>query len=85
MALNANSRPLWAVRHLFLNIGLQTIFEDADFSIHENEHVALVGRNGCGKSTLLRIIAGEFANVRGDIAIANNIRIGYLPHNFAVD
>ena len=85
MALNANSRPLWAVRHLFLNIGLQTIFEDADFSIHENEHVALVGRNGCGKSTLLRIIAGEFANVRGDIAIANNIRIGYLPQNFAVD
>lgn len=85
MALNTNSRPLWAVRHLFLNIGLQTIFEDADFSIHENEHVALVGRNGCGKSTLLRIIAGEFANVRGDIAIANNIRIGYLPQNFAVD
>ena len=85
MASNTNSRPLWAVRHLFLNIGLQTIFEDADFSVHENEHVALVGRNGCGKSTLLRIIAGEFANVRGDIAIANNLRIGYLPQNFAVD
>ena len=85
MALNINSRPLWSVRHLFLNIGMQTIFDDADFSIHENEHVALVGRNGCGKSTLLRIIAGEFANTRGDIAIANNIRIGYLPQNFAVD
>lgn len=85
MALNINSRPLWSVRHLFLNIGIQTIFDDADFSIHENEHVALVGRNGCGKSTLLRIIAGEFANTRGDIAIANNIRIGYLPQNFAVD
>ena len=85
MASNTNSRPLWSVRHLFLNIGLQTIFEDADFSIHENEHVALVGRNGCGKSTLLRIIAGEFANVRGDIAVTNNIRIGYLPQNFAVD
>lgn len=85
MASNINSRPLWVVRHLFLNIGMQTIFDDADFSIHENEHVALVGRNGCGKSTLLRIIAGEFANVRGDIAIANNLRIGYLPQNFAVD
>ena len=85
MASNTNSRPLWSVRHLFLNIGMQTIFDDADFSVHENEHVALVGRNGCGKSTLLRIIAGEFANVRGDIAIANNLRIGYLPQNFAVD
>lgn len=85
MASNINSRPLWSVRHLFLNIGMQTIFDDADFSVHENEHVALVGRNGCGKSTLLRIIAGEFANVRGDIAIANNLRIGYLPQNFAVD
>ena len=85
MASNTNNRPLWSVRHLFLNIGMQTIFDDADFSVHENEHVALVGRNGCGKSTLLRIIAGEFANVRGDIAIANNLRIGYLPQNFAVD
>ena len=85
MASNINSRPLWSVRHLFLNIGLQTIFEDADFSVHENEHVALVGRNGSGKSTLLRIIAGEFANVRGDVAIANNLRIGYLPQHFAVD
>ena len=85
MASNVNSRPLWSVRHLFLNIGMQTIFDDAEFSVHENEHVALVGRNGCGKSTLLRIIAGEFANVRGDIAIANNLRIGYLPQNFAVD
>ena len=79
MALNINSRPLWSVRHLFLNIGMQTIFDDADFSIHENEHVALVGRNGCGKSTLIKIILGKDNDFSGDIKINPSVKIGYIP------
>ncbi|WP_159588060.1 ATP-binding cassette domain-containing protein [Chelativorans xinjiangense] len=32
--------------------------EDADFTLHEGEHVAIVGDNGAGKSTFVRQITG---------------------------
>jgi len=32
--------------------------EDADFALHEGEHVAIVGDNGAGKSTFVRQITG---------------------------
>lgn len=35
-----------------------TVLESVDFTMYENEIVALVGKSGSGKSTLLRIIAG---------------------------
>ncbi len=35
-----------------------TVLESVDFTMYENEIVALVGKSGSGNSTLLRIIAG---------------------------
>ena len=31
---------------------------DADFELHDGEHVAIVGDNGAGKSTFVRQITG---------------------------
>ena len=47
---------LWSANNLYLNIGEQLIFNRTSFAVHENERVAVVGRNGCGKSTLLSIL-----------------------------
>lgn len=33
------------------------VLTEADFVIHDNEKIALVGRNGCGKTTLLKVLA----------------------------
>lgn len=38
--------------------GTPVIYQ-ADFVIHENEKIALIGRNGCGKTTLLKVLTGE--------------------------
>ncbi len=32
--------------------------KDIDFSLHEGEHLSIMGESGCGKSTLLKIIYG---------------------------
>ena len=37
--------------------GTPVIYQ-ADFVIHENEKIALIGRNGCGKTTLLKVLTG---------------------------
>lgn len=58
--------------------GAQTVFEDIQFEIKNNEKIALVGRNGCGKTTLLRCIALQEELDHGEIHKANDVKIGYL-------
>lgn len=56
-----------------------TLFSDVTFHINEHERVALVGSNGTGKTTLLRIIVGELSADDGEITVAKDKSIGYLP------
>ncbi len=78
-------RVLWTGEHLRLEIGRQILFNDASFSINDGERVALVGRNGCGKSPLMKIIAGLDTLSAGEITMAKNIRISYMPQDFTLD
>lgn len=43
------------------------VLQDINFSIHEGEIVALLGKSGSGKSTLLRIIAGLVSPTHGEV------------------
>jgi len=44
-----------------------------DFSIYENEIVALVGDNGAGKSTLIKILSGVLAPDKGEIYLNDKL------------
>ncbi len=60
------------------------VINQADFVIHENEKIALVGRNGCGKTTLLKVLTGEVECQKGEddapygIFTSGNPVIGFL-------
>ncbi len=41
------------------------VLTDVDFTLHDKEKIALVGRNGCGKTTLLKALTGEVPFVKG--------------------
>lgn len=62
-----------------------TILEDINFCIKNNEHIGLVGRNGAGKTTLLKAITGEYELENGydelKIESSNNFKIGYVRQN----
>lgn len=45
----------------------QTVLDDMDLVIHENEFVTLLGPSGCGKTTTLRIIGGFVHPDKGSV------------------
>ncbi|MEE1038869.1 MAG: ABC-F family ATP-binding cassette domain-containing protein [Eubacterium sp.] len=74
----------YQLRKAWVRFGADTILDHVDLEIHDNEKIAIVGRNGCGKTTLLRLMAGdiEMSNLDSDeecgITMAGKQRIGFL-------
>lgn len=60
------------------SFGPQTVFENIQFEIRNNEKIAIVGRNGCGKTTLMRAIAEVEDLDSGEIHKESGCTIGYL-------
>src|SRR3989441_12188711 len=80
--------PILSVIQVGKSFGAERIFDGVSFQIDEHDRIGLVGPNGAGKSTLLNLLAGREEPDEGHIAMARNLRIGYLtqttgfqPHN----
>ena len=56
---------LYKIINASVTLGNNTILEEINFEVKNNEHVAVVGKNGCGKSTLLKAIIGDIELDRG--------------------
>lgn len=65
--------------------GANDVFENIDFTINENERVALVGRNGSGKTTLLKVLTGQQDLSSGQVFKNNKITISYLEQNALIN
>ncbi len=63
------------------NIGIgfaEPLFDHVSMQIEEGEHICLLGRNGSGKTTLMRLIHGELAPDRGQVARGQGIKTALL-------
>jgi len=54
------------------------ILDKITFSLHENERIAIIGKNGGGKSTLMKIVNGSLSFDEGRRIVQKNIKIGML-------
>ena len=72
---------LITAEHLTHSYTERKLFDDASFSLNEQEKVGIIGINGTGKSTLLKILAGREEPDEGTVIMGRNLRIGYLPQN----
>ncbi len=61
--------------------GDRILFRDITLGLNEGDKVGIIGINGTGKSTLLKIIAGLEETDSGQVVMANNTTISYLPQN----
>jgi branched-chain amino acid transport system ATP-binding protein len=72
----AGRNALLTVSHVDTFYGKSHILNDVNFSLHDNEIVALLGRNGAGKSTLLKTLIGIAPASNGSITLAGHELIG---------
>lgn len=63
----------------------KTLFDNADLSVNNGEHIGVVGLNGAGKSTFMNIITGKLTQDAGEIKWLNTIRWGYLDQHANID
>ena len=62
-----------------------TVLEDVNFRLFENDYVGLIGPNGGGKTTLIKVILGLVKPTRGRVTVMGRTpeigrhAIGYVP------
>ncbi len=67
------------------SFGVDIILNQITFSVNAGCCVGIVGSNGAGKSTLFKIIANLMPADSGDIYLAKDTTIGYLPQNTVLE
>ena len=79
------------INNLSVRYNEQLVLNDINFSIEENDFVAIIGPNGGGKSTLLKVILGILTPNTGEVKVfgkepkkARDL-MGYLPQNLDFD
>ncbi|AJH14103.1 MULTISPECIES: ABC-F family ATP-binding cassette domain-containing protein [Myroides] len=73
------------VNDISVQFGGTTLFSGVNFSINENDKIALMGKNGAGKSTLLKIVAGVNKPSTGNISAPREAVIAYLPQHLLTE
>ena len=57
----------------------RTVCEGVNFTLRRGDRIALSGPNGCGKSSILKALCGQGGSLTGQISIAPNLIISYMP------
>ena len=72
------SSVYFSLNDCYLSFGKKKILDNVSISLHEEDKIALVGKNGAGKTSLLKIISGAINIDSGDILFDSKIKVGFL-------
>jgi len=79
------------MENVSLVVNKQTVLQDINLTIGEDDFLAIIGPNGGGKSTLLKVILGLLKSDHGRVSVFGNQPgnphnpIGYLPQHVSFD
>ncbi len=86
-----NNDPIISANNLSFSYNGETVLENVNLTINENDFVWIVGPNGGGKTTLLKLMLGLLKPKNGTIKIFGNSPkkarryIGYMPQHISLD
>jgi len=67
-----------AVSGASVEFGATTLFKDITFTVVAGERWGVVGRNGTGKTTLFRLLTGDLAPSKGQVARQSGLTVSLL-------
>jgi ATP-binding cassette subfamily F protein 3 len=70
-----------AVSGALVEFGATLLFKDITFTVTAGDRWGIVGRNGTGKTTLFRLLTGEMAPSRGQVARTPGLRVSLLEQH----
>lgn len=86
-----NNKPIISADNLSFSYNGETVLENVNLTINENDFVWIVGPNGGGKTTLLKLILGLLKPKTGSIKILGKLpkkarhHIGYMSQHISLD
>lgn len=80
-----DSDAILSVRQLGVRFGGQQILENINLDLYRQQVVTLIGPNGSGKSMLVKALIGAVTPISGQVTIAPQQRIGYVPQRLHLD
>ncbi len=73
--------PLISAEGVQLGYDEKVVLRNVDFSLSENERIALLGQNGNGKSTLAKFMVGVLKAQKGNVHYWDKLKIGYFSQH----
>jgi ATP-binding cassette subfamily F protein uup len=70
--------PILIAQNISKRFGVDPLFENISFAVHEGDRIGLIGPNGAGKSTLLALLGGEQQTDSGEVSFRKRARVGYV-------
>ncbi|MFE2136761.1 ATP-binding cassette domain-containing protein [Streptomyces sp. NPDC059466] len=61
----------------------EPVFDALDLTLHDGEHLAVVGPSGVGKSTLADVLAGDVPPDRGSVVLGGTAAVRLTPRQLA--
>lgn len=76
---------LVAIDNISKSFAGHLVLQNVSLKIEDRDRIGLIGANGAGKSTLLKMIVGALSPDEGEVAVTNNINIGFLEQNTGLE
>ncbi len=81
----SSSIPIIRFESVSKSYGPKVVIHPLSLAIHRGQRLALVGENGCGKTTLAKLALGLEQPDGGSIWRMQEVSIGYLPQDSAIE